>query len=318
MRWDVHNHVTPRAALARLDDEAIPISISGDVISADRVRFEAGPYFTDPAAKLEELEKMGLEAAILSVAPPLLAYEADAKAAVPYCEAVNEGLAAHCTVAPDRLRWLAHVPMQSPDDAAAGLARAVEQGAVGAQVGTSVAGQPLDAPELEPFWAAAADLGVPVLLHPAYNGPNPGLDAFYLQNVIGNQLETTIATERLICAGTLDRHPGLRLMLVHAGGYLPWQIGRLRHARGVRPELSEAPAEPKDALGQIVVDTITHDPEILRMLIERMGADAVAMGTDGPFDMATPEPVRELTEAVGEDVARTVMEKSPVELFGLQ
>ena len=76
---------------------------------------------------------------------------------------------------------------------------------------------------------------MPVLVHPFDNEPHPALDGWYLQNVIGNQLETMIAAERLICAGVLDRHPKLRLVLVHAGGYLPYQAGRLRHARTVRP-----------------------------------------------------------------------------------
>jgi aminocarboxymuconate-semialdehyde decarboxylase len=317
VRWDVHNHCAPREGLEALGDERLPVSAEGEEIAADRVRFRLGPEFTQPEAKLAELERNGLEAAVLSLAPPLLCHEAPSEAAVPYCEAVNRGLAAHCEAAPERLRWLAHLPLPDGEAAADALRAAVAAGAVGAQVGTAIATTPLDDPDLDPFWAAAADLGVPVMLHPAYNADHPRLAEFYFQNVIGNQLETTIAAERLICAGHLERHPNLRLLLVHAGGYLPWQIGRLRHARGVRSELADAPSEPLDALAQLTVDTITHDPTVLPMLVERMGAERVAMGTDLPFDMAPPGPVDELSEAVGEETAKVLMEDTPGRLFGL-
>jgi len=317
MRWDVHNHCAPREGLEALGDERLPVAVDGDEIAADRVRFRLGPEFTEPEAKLAELERAGLEAAVLSLAPPLLCHEAPTEAAVPYCEAVNRGLATHCAAAPERLRWLAHLPLPDGDAAAEALRAAVAAGAVGAQVGTAIGTVALDDPALDPFWAAAAALGVPIMLHPAYNGDHPRLAEFYLQNVIGNQLETTIAAERLICAGHLERHPGLRLLLVHAGGYLPWQIGRLRHARGVRPELTEAPAEPLDAFDRLTVDTITHDKTVLPMLVERMGPERVAMGTDLPFDMAPPAPAAELVEAVGEELAATLVEETPRRLFDL-
>ena len=121
-----------------------------------------------------------------------------------------------------------------------------------------------------------------LMLHPAYNNPHPGLEGYHLQNVIGNQLETTIAAERLIVTSVLDRHPGLRLLLVHAGGYMPWQAGRLRHAATVRTELADSPRDPHDYFGRVFVDTITHDPAALRFLVERVGAGNVAMGTRPP------------------------------------
>jgi len=153
------------------------------------------------------------------------------------------------------------------------------------------------------------------MIPPAYNEPHRGLADFYLQNVIGNKLETTVAIERLICAGVLDRHPDLKIVLVHAGGYYPFQAGRLRHARTVRPELRSAPEDPWKSLGQIAVDTITHDREALRYLVSRCGAENVVMGTDLPFDMATPTPVDALDEAVDESTAKAIAEDNPARLY---
>jgi aminocarboxymuconate-semialdehyde decarboxylase len=113
----------------------------------------------------------------------------------------------------------------------------------------------------------------------------------------------------------LDRHPGLTVILVHAGGYFPFQAGRLRHARAVRPELASAPQDPWAYRGQVLTDPITHDRDALRYLVQKMGAENVVMGTDLPFDMATPHPMRALEEALGAATARQVAEANPARLF---
>jgi aminocarboxymuconate-semialdehyde decarboxylase len=318
VRWDVHNHAVPREAVELLRRaEGYPIRVDGEFMEADRVRAELTRVFVEPAAKLEQLESVGLEAAVVSGSPALFAYEADADRGTALCGAVNTGLADLCEFSPERLRWLAHVPLQEPETAAAMLAQAAGAGAVGAQIGTSVAGTPLTEAGLDPLWAAVEELGLPLMLHPAYNHPHPGLEGYHLQNAIGNQLETTIAAERLIVTGVLDRHPGLRLLLVHAGGYMPWQAGRLRHAATVRAELGDSPTDPYAYFGRIFVDTITHDAATLRFLVDRVGSDSVAMGTDLPFDMATPDPVAALEGALDDETARRIMEETPARVFGL-
>ena len=313
----MHNHAVPHEAVELLRGGGYPIRVEGDVMQADRVRAELTPLFLDPVAKLEQLAEVGLDAAIVSGSPALFAYEADEERGAALCRAVNGGLADFCAQDPNRLRWLAHVPLQAPDAAAELLGEAARAGAVGGHVGTSVAGRPLADAGLDRLWAAAEEHDMPLMLHPAYNNPHPGLDGYHLQNAIGNQLETTIAAERLIVTGVLDRFAGLRLLLVHAGGYMPWQAGRLRHAAAVRAELAGGPSDPYAYFGRIAVDTITHDVATLRFLVERVGAANVALGTDLPFDMAMPAPVAALEEAVGPGTARRIMEETPARLFGL-
>jgi aminocarboxymuconate-semialdehyde decarboxylase len=318
LRWDVHNHAVPREAVELLrGGDGYPIKVEDDFMEADRVRAELTPVFLDPEAKLEQLAQAGLEAAVVSGSPALFAYQADADRGTALCRAVNGGLADLCAFEPARLRWIGHVPLQAPDAAASLLAEAAGAGAVGAQIGTSVAGTPLADAGLDPFWRAAEQHDMTLMLHPAYNNPHPGLEGYHLQNAIGNQLETTVAAERLIVTGVLDRHPGLRLLLVHAAGYLPWQAGRLRHAATVRAELAGSPPDPYAYFGRVFADTITHDAAALRFLVERVGADNVVMGTDLPFDMATPEPVAALEEALDAETARRVMEVTPRRLFRL-
>ena len=283
------------------------------------VSHPVGASFRDPDAKLSELEQRELEGAVVSVSPTLFNYHVDPEAGEKLARAVNDGLAEMAAAHPERLRWMATVPLQAPERAVAVLDDAVAAGAVGVEVGTSAGpDRRLDDAALEPFWSAAEGHGLPVMLHPAYTNPHPGLRDFYLDNVIGFPLETTMAIERLICAGTLDRHPALRVVLLHAGGFFPWQAGRLRHARTVRPELAQAPPDPYAYVGQVLFDPITHDADALRFLVARVGAQNLVMGTDLPFDMATPGPMAALRAACDEETVAAIAEHNPAALYGFE
>jgi aminocarboxymuconate-semialdehyde decarboxylase len=319
MRIDVHNHAIPEQALELLRREPrYGVTLTGRHWSGGKhVDFEVAPSFVEPPAKLEELRSKSLDAAVISVAPPLFYYHVDADAGEAMSRAANAGLAAFCEAAPDRLRWLAAVPMQDPERAVAVVEDAVADGCVGVEIGTTVDRRRLDEPDFERFWSAAERLDLPVTLHPAYTeGINPALAGFYFENVLGFLFDTTIAIERLICAGTLDRHPDLRLVLLHGGGYFPYQAGRLRHARSVRPELADAPPDPWAYLDRLHFDLITHDPGALEYLIRRVGGERVLMGTDLPFDMATPDPVGLLAAATDERTAQAIAESNPAALYG--
>lgn len=318
MKIDIHNHAIPQSALDLLaSDPVYRVQVGTERISGgNHVDFPLFPSFVDPAFKLGELERKGLDAAVISAAPPLFFYDVELEAGEAICQAANEGMADFCRHAPDRLRWMAHVPMRSPERAAQVLEEQVQAGCSGVEVATSIAGRRLDEPDYEVFWEAAERLNMPVMIHPAFNEPHAALRSYYLQNVIGNMLETTLTAERLICARVLERHPRLRVVLVHSGGFFPYQAGRLYHARQVRSELKDTPPDPWSFIGQLVFDTITHDCEALRYLIKRVGVENVFMGTDLPFDMAPEEPMQELSNAVDADTARRISEENPARLYG--
>jgi aminocarboxymuconate-semialdehyde decarboxylase len=319
VRIDVHNHAIPQPALELLAREpGYGVELEGRRWRGGmHVDFQVADAFVDPHAKLAELETCGLAAAVVSVAPPLFYYHVEPAPGERMARVVNRGLAEMCAAVPERLRWLATLPMQAPERARRVLDEAVADGCVGVEIGSSIAGRRLDEVEFEPFWEAVERHGLPVTIHPAYTeGVNPALAPYYLENVLGYLFDTTIAIERLICAGTLARHPALRLVLLHGGGYFPYQAGRLRHAGGVRPELVDASADPWAHLDQLRFDPITHDAGALRFLIERVGAQRVVMGTDLPFDMGLREPIAMLRAAADERTAAAIAEQNPAALYG--
>lgn len=318
---DVHNHVIPTEVLDfELNHQACGVSHDGGTWRGPNApSFAIGATFYDPKAKLANLAEHGISAAMVSAPPSHLRYDLASGLAADYFAAMNTGLARFCDAAADRLWWLASVPLQDVELARQAYQEALREGCSGAAIGTSIAGRRLDEEEFDPFWGDVASAGKPVLIHPAFNEPHGSLSAYYFQNVIGNPLETTLTVERLIAAGTFDRHPSLRLILVHAGGYLPYQLGRLRHAITVRPELAHLDgADPWRYLDNLMFDTITHDEQALSYLVSRVGAARVLLGTDMPFDMGMPQGACTARTALAEADREAVLSGNAIRAFGLE
>ena len=144
--------------------------------------------------------------------------------------------------------------------------------------------RPSTHPALDPVLATAGRLGVPLMLHPYYVGPKPGLEAYYLTNSIGNPLDTCVAAARLMHSGAFDRHADLRIVLVHAGGFLPYQLGRLDHAFSVRREAKVGTARPPSSyLDRFWFDTITHSDASLEFLVSLVGPRTRRAGHGPPL-----------------------------------
>ena len=291
---DVHTHFIPPEFVAdaragRAPDRITLRQGAGQewLVHPQGYGYPLSPEFFDLQAKHREMDRLGIDAAVLSLTPTLFFYWLDAAAAGAFCRQANDSLAKF-VAGSDRLEGVAVVPLQDPEAAAAELRRAVRDlGLRGAEIGTTMEQVPLDDPRFDPFFAAAAELDVPVILHPYYVGTRPTLTDFYMTNLTGNPLETCIAASRLILSGSLDRHPRLKVVLVHAGGFMPFQIGRLDNGFRVRSETRAAIAAPPSSyLRRFWYDTITHAATPLKFLIDLVGADRVVFGTDLPFDMA--------------------------------
>ncbi len=130
-----------------------------------------------------------------------------------------------------------------------------------------------------------------MFLHPFGCSLDERLDRFYLSNTVGQPVENAVAISHLIFGGVLDRHPELRILAAHGGGYLPTAIGRSDRAWAVRPEARGCEHPPSTYLSKLWFDTVVHDERALRALVEVAGADRVVLGSDFPFDMGLDDPV---------------------------
>jgi aminocarboxymuconate-semialdehyde decarboxylase len=208
----------------------------------------------------------------------------------------NDQIAKLVAAHPQRFLGIATLPMQAPELAAAELRRAVRTLKLrGAMIGSNVMGRNLDHPELEPVWAAASELDVPLLIHPVNVGAADRLRSYYLNNLIGNPLDTTIAAACLVFGGVLERHPRLKVCLVHGGGFVPYQAGRWAHGWQVRPEPKvNIKQSPEPWIDRFLYDTILHSKESLEFLVGSAGPKRVLLGSDYPYDMGTGECVRQV------------------------
>ncbi|MFJ8951154.1 amidohydrolase family protein [Streptomyces sp. NPDC102381] len=252
---------------------------------------------TDVSARLAAMDTQGVDVQLVSPSPSHYHYWADEAAAEKVYRLANEATAAHCSAAPDRLRGLGLVPLQHPEQAVRALDHALEQGLLGVEISSHAPGRELSDPAYEPLWARAEETGALVFLHPFGCTLDERLDQWYLSNSVGQPTENAVALSHLIFSGVLDRHPGLRIIAAHGGGYLPTHIGRADHAWRARADAHACTQEPSAYLRRLYFDSLVHDPYVLRELVRVAGADRVLLGSDFPFDMGSEDPVGALRAA---------------------
>lgn len=299
---DVHAHFLPdagRRAFARGTDwhgTTFTRTDQGVLVSErDGRRFVFGsPFHFEPMAqRVQRMAARGVDTELLSLLPPLFGYAAPAADAAAAARDVNDELSALSGQFPGRFLGLATLPLQDVPGAVEELARAMAlPGLAGVAIGTHVEGVGLHEPRLEPFWRAAAELGAFVFVHPIDPRDRGALSGYYLRNVIGNPLETTVAGSALILSGRLAALPELPVCLAHGGGYLLAALGRLEHAYRVRPETPrDTDQPPRGQARRFLFDTLTHDERGLRHMVDVLGSDRVVLGTDFPADMGQPDAV---------------------------
>jgi aminocarboxymuconate-semialdehyde decarboxylase len=300
---DIHAHVAVPAAAQfvqpHLDPSTIPLAhFSTPETKAVNQMQESDrrSRITEYDERLKDLDEMGIDLQVVMPPPPQCYFTLPPDIAVPAARMVNDGIAHYVAGKPDRFVGMGTVPLQDGAAAADELERCMRQLSFkGVQILTNVAGKEISDPAYAPFWAKAEALGALVVLHP--NGFTEGrrLTRFYFNNVIGNPFDTTMALHYLIFDGVLERHPKLKILAVHGGGYLASYSGRIDHAWGARSDCrADLPHPPTSYLKRVYVDSVVFTPHQLTNLIAVFGADRVVMGTDYPFDMGEYDPVGHL------------------------
>jgi aminocarboxymuconate-semialdehyde decarboxylase len=303
---DIHSHVAVPQAGAfvkpHLDMSTIPfVRYASPESNALGQKQEADirTRITGYDERLEDLASMGLDMQLVMPPPAQCYYTVPLDIAVEASRMVNDGIAEYVAKKPDRFVALGTVPLQDGGEAAAELERCMKTlGFKGAEILTNVAGNEISAPAYAPFWKKAEELDALVVLHP--NGFTEGrrLSRYYFNNVIGNPFDTTLALHYLVFDGVLERHPALKILAVHGGGYLAAYSGRIDHAWGARSDAhGDLPHPPTSYLKKVYFDTVVFTPHQLEALIEVFGADHILLGTDYPFDMAEFDPIGHLASA---------------------
>jgi aminocarboxymuconate-semialdehyde decarboxylase len=327
---DIHCHLATPASRASVEVHRKPEYEPYDYFMAQNSRDQNKVMFptiskalTEPAARIEDMDRMGIDIQGLATFVSEYHYWAPGPDAAESARIQNDNIAAIVADNPDRFNAMgATVPLQDIDLAISEMDRAVDDlGFTGLQIGGTIAGRNLDEPRFRPFWAAVEAKGVPVILHPSGYPESQRFDDYFLTNCIGNPLETMVAATRMIFSGLFEEHPGITLVLLHGGGYLPFYCSRADHTWEVRPETRARIPDhpPSHYMKRLYYDTMVFQPLYLRHLIEIVGSDHVMLGTDYPFDMGETDPVGLVTatEGLTEDERTAINGGNAVRVFGL-
>jgi aminocarboxymuconate-semialdehyde decarboxylase len=245
------------------------------------------PGMFDYAVRIKAMDEAKVDLAIVTLTCPNIfwgGHEASAQTA----RAMNDSMASAQTAYPDRIRWMASLPWQYPDEALVELRRAKQAGAVGLITLANIAGEQLTSAMFAPLWAEIEALDLPVFIHPTVP---PGADdmemnSYNLVANIGFMFDTTLTLTRMIYDGFLDRYPRLKLIVPHAGATLPYLAGRLDQCHAMMPACRVNISEPPSAyLRRLYYDTVTYSPEALALCIAVVGADKVMYGSDYPHNI---------------------------------
>lgn len=288
---DIHAHLFPPGlpdlATSTGDDRWPVLDRAGDqasvLVRGAAVR-RAGRVLWDVPARVAALDTAGIDLQVVSPVPVALVPWAPAGPAARWCAALNDGLATAVAGSGGRLAGLGALPLgPGPDAVAAGIVEARRiraRGLVGAELPTLPGGREYDDPELDPFWAAVAELELPLFVHPTDAGAVRRGDPLH-QFGIGMLADTALAATALIFGGVLERHPGLRIALAHGCGALPWTFPRSRFMAAAT--FGFDPGRADRLLRGLWADTLVFDPEHLRLLARCFGPEHLLLGTDDPL-----------------------------------
>jgi aminocarboxymuconate-semialdehyde decarboxylase len=315
-RIDFHTHYLSRAAESfDAPSPAWPRLAVDDAgcgrLSRDGVPFrEVDARSWDAARRIADMDAAGIDLQVLSPLPPTFAYEFDARVTARFARLQNDAIAEVVRARPDRFAGLGTVALQDPDSACAELERATgELGLAGVEIGTHAAGHDLTDASFDAFWERCDALGALVFVHPE-NAPGfERLRAARLAFAAGYPSETGLCAASLIMTGLVARRPRVRFVFAHGGGTLPWLLPRLDAVWSAYADVRETSARrPSDTARTLWYDTLTFDPENLRVLAERAGTDRLVVGSDYPFLMQEEPPgATVLACAAFDDAARDAM-----------
>jgi aminocarboxymuconate-semialdehyde decarboxylase len=305
---DLHNHVIPRTIIDAVRKrpeiyakDKVKIEQEGDqiLLVVGTKKFPMQRELYDADAKVDAMERKGVHVSMISPAPLVFFYGLGANEGLEAARIVNDGVAQMVAARPDRLRGMATLPMQDPDAAIVELERVVrDYGFRAVELGTAIGDVELSDPRLRPVLRRIQELKVVLFAHSNVMGTSGRLDCFYLTNLIGNPLDTTIMVGKLMFSGALDELPELRILLAHGGGFVPYQIGRFEHGHTVRADTAAVTqTKPLAMLKRFWFDALTHHPLATRHLLNIVGSERVVIGTDSPYDMGEERPI-EMLDAV--------------------
>ncbi len=242
--------------------------------------------------RLEDCGKHGVDVQVLSTIPILFNYWAKPQDCMETSRFLNDHIAEIVNNHPKRFVGLGTIPLQDPELSIGEIERCKKIGLIGIEIGSHVNKWNLNAPELFPVFEACAKLDMCVFVHPWAMMGRQMMQKYWLPWLVGMPAETSLAICSMIFGGVFERLPNLRVAFAHGGGSFPATIGRIEHGFLQRPDLVaiDNKLNPRNYLGKFWLDSLTHDHAMLDYIINLIGIDKIALGSDYPFPLGELTP----------------------------
>lgn len=300
LKIDIHTHIIPEHLPKFKEKFGYGGFISLDhhkpccakMMIDDRFFREIEDNCWDPNTRIKECDHHHINVQVLSTIPVMFSYWAKPTDALEVSMFLNDHIATIVHAYPKRFIGLGTIPLQAPDLAIKELERCMKIGLRGVQIGSHVNDWNLNAPELFPVFEAAQELGAAIFVHPWDMMAKEKMSKYWLPWLVGMPAETSLAICSMIFGGIFERLPILKVAFAHGGGSFPSSIGRIEHGFHVRPDLVAVDnnVNPREYLDKFYLDTLVHDPLMLDFLMNLMGPNQLALGTDYPFPLGELQP----------------------------
>lgn len=322
---DTHAHYAPQSMLDALkarsgDFPSVELTHEGDTY---KLAFAGGAPTRPIAPKLREgelrhqwMSENGIDVQVCGGWLDSFGYEIPPDEGAAWSRFLNEHLLM-ATQGKDHFAPLATVPLQNGKLAADVLREAVAAGFSGAMIGTQPKGGDgnLDDADLDPFWAAASELGATIYMHPMFGCGDPRLLDYELINAVGRGVDTTTALARMMFAGHFTKYSGMNMVVSHGGGALPYVLGRLKRNHAIHPDY----ADPQAEFDRMYFDTVLFDPKILRFLCDIAGSDKIVLGSDYPFPIGDMAPCKVVHDSkLSEMDTKAILGETAARLFQIE
>ena len=277
----------------------------------------------DPAVRLKECDRKGVDMQVLSTVPVMFNYWAKPEQTYDLARYLNDHIAKVVKDYPDRFIGLGTIPMQDTKLAIKELERCKnELGLAGIEVGTHIHGKNLDDDSIFEIFQACEELGASVFVHPWDMLGKDRMAKYWLPWLVGMPAETSLAICSMIFGGVFEKLRDLKVCFAHGGGSFPFTLGRIEHGFNVRPDLVQTKnnVNPREYLGRFYLDSLVHDEMALEFLVGLIGEDHIVLGSDYPFPLGEDFPGK-LIESINEMnqvVKEKLLWKNAAEFLGMK